>query len=135
MAEADSQIEQKILELAHEWIEAIRQRDPVSLDKILADDFVITGWLPGGQLADKKFYIEDCLRPIDVEEPSYRYDRWRVRAYGDIAVVNCVFSCHAVVGGHEWGGDFLLTDVWVKENGRWRVVTRHSSPVVPLATE
>jgi ketosteroid isomerase-like protein len=135
MAEADSQIEQKILALAHEWIEAIRQRDPVSLDNILADDFVITGWSPGGQLADKKFYIEDCLRPVEVEEPSYHYERWRLRTYGDIVVVNCVFSCHAFVGGREWGGDFLVTDVWVKENGRWRVVTRHSSPLVPLAAE
>jgi len=23
----------------------------------------------------------------------------------------------------------LLTDVWVREEGRWRVVRRHSSPV------
>jgi len=23
----------------------------------------------------------------------------------------------------------LLTDVWVREDGRWRVVRRHSSPV------
>jgi|SRR6266404_3985353 len=135
MANADSQIEQRILELSHEWIDAIQRRDPVSLDNILADDFVITGWLPGGQLAEKKFYIEDCLRPVAVEKKSFRYERWRVRAYGDTVVVNCVFSCHAVVEGHEWGGDFLLTDVWVRENYRWQVVTRHSSLVVPPATE
>jgi len=86
MAEADSQIEQEILELAHEWIEAIRQRDPVSLDNILADDFVITGWLPGDQLAHKKSYIEDCLRPIEVEEPSYRYERNRCWRCGDLPI-------------------------------------------------
>ena len=131
VGDAVNHVEQEILALAHEWMEAIGRRDPVSLDNILADDFVISGWLPEGKLANKKFYIEDCLRPVDIEQPTYRYDQWKVRTYGDVAVVNCVFSCHAIVGGHEWGGDFLFTDVWVIENDRWRVVTRHSSPVAP----
>ena len=129
MTEADYQIEQEIIRLTHEWMDAVARRDSAALDGIIAGDFLISGWLPDGGLADKKLYIEDCLRPVEVEQASYSYDRWKVRVYDDTAVVNCILHCQALVAAQEWGGDFLLTDVWIKEGGHWRVVTRHSSPI------
>src|ERR1044071_378217 len=105
MADADHQTEQEIKELAHEWLDAIPLRDAATLDRIIADDFLISGWQPEGRLADKRFYIEDCLKPVDIQEGSYRCDRWTVRMYGDAAVVNCVLDIHAVVAGHQWGGE------------------------------
>ena len=129
MTEADYQIEREIIKLTHEWMDAVARRDSAARDGIIAGDFLISGWLPDGRLADKKLYIEDCLRPVEVEQASYSYDRWKVRVYDDTAVVNCILHCQALVAGQEWGGDFLLTDVWIKEGGHWRVVTRHSSPI------
>ena len=45
-------------------------------------------------------------------------------------MVHCVLAIHTVVDGHEWGTEVLVTDVWVKERDAWRVVTRHTSPIV-----
>ena len=126
----DLDIEQEIIKLAHEWIEAGGQRNRATLEQILADDFLIAGWLPEGQLGDKQTYIEDCLRPVVVEQPSYKYDRWKFRIYGDIAIVNCTLEIHALVGGSDWGGFFLFTQVWMKRDGRWQVVACHSSPIL-----
>ncbi len=64
MADGENEIERKIIQLAREWMDAIGRRDSVSLDRILANDFLISGLLPQGQLADKKLYIEDCMRPM-----------------------------------------------------------------------
>jgi ketosteroid isomerase-like protein len=130
MADADQQTVQEIIKLSSEWMEAVARRDQAALDRILAHDFLIAGWLPEGRLGDKQFYIEDCLRPVDIEQGSYHFDRWKVRTYGDTVVVNCVFEAHAMVGGQPWGGVFLLTSVWVRDGDHWRVVTSHSSPVV-----
>ena len=130
MADADYQTEQEIKKLAHEWLDAARQRDQETLDRILADDFLISGWQPEGRLADKHFYVEDCLKPVDIQEGSYKFDRWKVRTYGETAVVHCILDIHAIVNGHEWGGEVLITDVWVREQDTWRVVTRHTSPIV-----
>ena len=105
------------------------RRDRTALDRILADDFMISGWQPEGRLADKQFYIEDCLRPVEIQKGSYQFDRWQVRRYGDTAVVNCVLEIHAIVEGAKWGGVVLITDVWVRKDGLWRVVTRHTSPI------
>jgi ketosteroid isomerase-like protein len=130
MADAEYQTEQELIRLEHEWVEAIAQCDAATLNRLIADDFFIAGWLPNGQLGDKQTYVEDCLRVVDVLEPAYSFDSWRIKEYGDVVIVNSVFECHAVVAGREWGGIFLLTDVWIKEDGRWRAATRHSSPVL-----
>jgi ketosteroid isomerase-like protein len=127
---ADSNAVQTIKDLEFEWVAAIEQRDAESLHRIIADDFVIAGWLPNGQLEDKQSYIEDCLRPVDVTDAVYTFDRWKIRKRSNTILVNCVFECHAKVAGREWGGTFLFTDVWMLEDVGWRVVTRHSNPIV-----
>ena len=122
-------LEQEIIKLAHDWIDSAGRRDRAVLDRILADDFLIAGWLPNGQLADKQTYIEDCLRPVEIEQSSYKYDRWKFRNYGDVVIVNCTLQIHALVGGNDWGGVFLFTQVWINRDGRWQLVASHSSPV------
>jgi hypothetical protein len=130
MSNHSSRIEQEIIQLTHEWIKAVEQRDFATLDRILADDFLIAGWLPDGQLGDKKFYLEDCLRPVGLEQATYSYDRWQFRTYDKIVIAHCILKCHALVAGKEWGGVFLITYVWVNRDGSWQVVTCHSSPVL-----
>ena len=129
MSDTVSQAEQEIKKLAHEWLEAARRRDRATLDRILADDFLISGWLPEGRLAGKSYYVEDCLKPVQIEDGFYRYDRWEVRRYGETAVVNCILEIRAIVEGAAWGGEVLVTDVWVREGSQWQVVTRHTSPI------
>ena len=126
----DPDIEREIINLTHEWKEAGRQRNRATLERILADDFLIAGWLPEGKLGDRLTYIEDCMRPVEIEEGSYGFDRWKFRTYGDIAIANCILEIHAVVGGVAWGGVFQMTYVWEKRVGKWQVVTCHTSPVV-----
>ena len=125
-----SQTGQQIIRLEHEWTEAVSRRDAATLNHLLADEFLIAGWLPGGRLGDKRLYVEDCLRVVEVREATYRFEGWEMRAYGEAVLANCLFECRAIVAGQEWGGRFLLTDVWVKGGGGWRVVARHSSPVL-----
>jgi ketosteroid isomerase-like protein len=120
----------EIKRLAHEWLDAIQRRDRATLDRILADDFVLAGWQLDGRLADKQFYIEDCLKPVDVRQGSYEFDRWTIRFYGELALVNCVLKIHALVEGHDWGGEFLISDVWSRDQGNWQVLARHSSAIV-----
>jgi len=130
MTEADEATRKEIATLCREWLDAARRRDGATLDRILADDFLICGWQPEGRVADKRFYIEDCLKPVEIEGGSYRFDQWQVRRYGDTAVVGCTLDIRARVGGQEWGGEVLVSDVWVRDGGSWRVVARHTSPIV-----
>jgi hypothetical protein len=81
MLDQNHPIEEEIIQLSHEWIEAVGRRDGDVLGRILADDFLIAGWLPGGKFAHKQFYIEDCLKPVDVEQATFSYHQWKFRVY------------------------------------------------------
>src|SRR5437870_4676491 len=104
MTDRSARIEQEIIKLTHEWMEAVGQRDRAALERLLGDDFLIAGWLPEGQLGDKQLYLEDCLRPVEWEQATYSYDRWQFRIYDQVVIANCIFKCQALVAGKEWGG-------------------------------
>ena len=121
--------EQEIKDLINQWLVAAKNRDESVLDRIISDDFIIAGWQPEGRLADKKFYIADCMTPVDIQSGSFSCDAWKFRFFGDIALVNFILDIHAVVNGHDWGGTVVITDVWRKADGPWRVLSRHTSPI------
>jgi ketosteroid isomerase-like protein len=51
-----------------------------------------------------------------------------IQVYGDTAISNSRYRQKATYKEQAVSGVFYLTDVWVKRDGRWQVVTRHSSP-------
>lgn len=128
--DTDDKIKEEIKSLTHELIDAVRRRDEPTLNRILSDDFVIAGWQPEGRLADKKFYMADAMTPVEIESGSYRYDAWKFRIHRNVVLVNCTLDIHAIVNGHPWGGEVLITHVWIKEQDRWRLLSAHTSPIV-----
>ena len=135
MTDTYSETEREIIKLTLDWIEAVGKRDGATLDRILDDDFLIVGWRPEGVVGDKKLYIEDCLMPVELEQSTYKYDRWQFRVRDDVVIATCIFTCHALVGGNPWGGNFATTYVWVNKEGAWKAIACHSSPVLLPQTE
>lgn len=126
--ESFDQIEKRLNTLERRLMDAIKLHDAATLKRILADDFTLTSALSIGTGQDKTQYVEDVLR--DWQLKSYNFDKLKVRVYGDTALVNAGYKQEAVVAGKESSGNFLLTDVWVKREGHWHVVSRHTSQVV-----
>ncbi len=58
---------------------------------------------------------------------SFHYEDFVINEFGDAAVVRSRMSQQASVDGQPWDGTFMLTDVWIRRDGRWQVVARHSS--------
>ncbi len=58
----------------------------------------------------------------------------RVHVYGDAALVTSrSLRPGATFRGRDWSSENYLTDVWVRREGRWQLVRRHASDVVPGA--
>ncbi|MCA1615558.1 MAG: nuclear transport factor 2 family protein [Acidobacteria bacterium] len=125
-AETFEQIEKRLRALEGRWMEAIKAQDGAALDRILADDFTFVGDQSVAASLDRSAYTASALK--DWKLTSYSFDSLTVRVYGDTAVVSGVFKQQAAASGKQWSGDFLVTDVWIKQGRRWRVVTRHLSP-------
>ena len=111
--------------MENEWARAWQLPDPSALENIIADDFTLISSRSKGEVTNKRQYIDSTLKLVRGD--GFSFERMTVRVYGDTAVINAQFQQNATFAGHDWSGEFLLTDIWVKRDGRWQVVARHSS--------
>ncbi|HVR09815.1 MAG TPA: nuclear transport factor 2 family protein [Thermoanaerobaculia bacterium] len=118
-------IEQELVKMENEWARAWQLPDPGALENIVADDFTLTSSRSKGETTNKRQYIDSTLKLVRGD--GFSFERMNVRIYGDTAVINAQFQQTATFAGQDWSGEFLITDIWVKRDGRWQVVARHAS--------
>jgi len=115
--------EQELIDLQNDWMDAWQRQDRARLEEILAPEFTLTS-ARTDQLVDRA----EWLRLLDtVRNESFAYSDFRIDVFGDAAVVRSRLSQVATVGDQRWDATFALTDVWIRRDGRWQVVARHSS--------
>jgi uncharacterized protein (TIGR02246 family) len=120
-------IEQELIKLENEWGEAILKRDMASIDRVMADDYM--GIYDGSVFASTKAQYMDYLRSMKEEILSLVMDEWKVRAYGDAAVVMARVTMKTQSAGKEMTNQSRFTDTWVKRAGRWQCVAAHNSTI------
>jgi ketosteroid isomerase-like protein len=104
------------------WAEVIQRRDVAAADRILGAEYALMA--PGvGELPRAK-WLENLP---DYVVHSYEFTDVKVQVYGETAVMRSHYNQTATVFGKDRSGAMLVTDVWVKRDGRWQVVARHTS--------
>ena len=118
-------------ELERDWRDALCKRDMERLRSLLHPDFILIGTRASGPFMMKRDEWLDAIQRRDVDQIELEvrdatifdqvmlgtvHARWRLKYLGRV-IEDCV----------------LLTDVWVKEEGQWRCVRRHSTPAPPGA--
>jgi len=120
-----SSIEQTIRQLDSERIQAQISADAVALDRIYADDFIGVG--PSGTVRTKAQVISDFTSG-DLKFQSITTDEVQVRVYENTAVETGLSTMVGQDKGKAVPRDTRFTRVWVKQQGRWRLVANHYSP-------
>jgi ketosteroid isomerase-like protein len=124
-----SSVEQTIRQLDNERIQAQISADTVALDRIYADDFIGVG--PSGTVRTKAQVISDFTSG-DLKFQSIITDEVQVRVYENTAVETGLSTMLGQDKGKAVPRDTRFTRVWVKQQGRWRLVANHySSRVTP----
>jgi ketosteroid isomerase-like protein len=115
--------------LEREWRDALCSKDMERLHSLVHKDFVLIGTRSTGPFMMTRDEWLDAIQrrdvdaiEIDVENATAAkdvmigtvYARWRLKYLGRV-IEDCV----------------VLTDVWVKEDERWQVIRRHSTPAPP----
>ena len=117
--------------LESEWRDALCSKDMDRLQSLVHPDFVLIGTRSTGPfMMDRQQWL-DAIQRRDVEAIELEVRnatvldnlmigtvqaRWRLKYLGRI-IEDCV----------------ILTDVWVKDDGRWQAIRRHSTPAPPGA--
>ena len=126
-AQQKSQDTEKILALEKKWSEAYKHRDISILSSLLAEDFVIT--VEDGTSYGKEGYISHSA-DTSVKVETAELSGLKVRMHGNTAVVTGAYHEKGDSGGKRYEYHDRLTDVWMKIDGRWQVISSHYS--VPL---
>ena len=117
--------------LEREWRDALCPKDMARLESLVHKDFILIGTRSTGPfMMNRQEWIDAIQRreveaiEIDVLDATVAKDvmigtvqaRWRLKYLGRI-IEDCV----------------VLTDVWVRDDGRWQAIRRHSTPAPPGA--
>ena len=116
-----------IRQVDHERIQAQIEADVAALDRIYADDFIGIG--PSGTVRTKAQVISDFTSG-DLKFQSITTDDVRVRVYGNTAVETGQSTMIGQDRGKAVPRDNRFTRVWIKQAGRWRLVSNHYSSLI-----
>lgn len=124
---------QLIEDLEREWRDALCKKDMDRLHSLVHKDFVLIGTRSTGPfMMTREDWLDAIQRrevdaiDVEVQDATAAKDviigtvhaRWRLKYLGRI-IEDCV----------------VLTDVWVKDDGRWQAIRRHSTPAPPGACD
>ena len=113
--------------LEGEWRDALLQKDEDALRRLIHPQYKLVGIRSTGSVAvDLEQWIA-ALRRMDIAALEVRVTDCVALDNVIIATVDAQWKVRYL--GQPIDERVLLTDVWVREDGRWRVVRRHSSPV------
>ena len=117
-------VEEAIRRLDNERIQAQIHADATALDRIYAADFIGVG--PSGAVRTKPQVIADFTSG-DLKFQSITTDEVKVRVYENTAVETGLSTMVGQDKGKAVPRDTRFTRVWVKQQGRWRLVANHYS--------
>ena len=121
-----NETEKEIVKLEEQLAQIEMRVDVNALRKIYADDIMVTA--PIGICVDKPAVMTE-IRQAAGKAVVSRYDKndLKVRAYGDTAVSSYRMSAEATFEGTEIKRQLCVTNVWMKRQGDWQIVARHTA--------
>ena len=114
--------EDEIRRVEIEWGDAFEQRDFAALDRIMADEYILTD--PLGNVRDKAESLA-ALKTNEVLFESTKSDNVAVRINGDTAVVTGRSTFRGRYRGWSMAGRYQYTDVLVRRGDSWQAVSSH----------
>jgi ketosteroid isomerase-like protein len=128
--ESPAEIERIVASLDTEYQAAVKANDPATMNRILADDFVlITG-------KGKTFSKADLLESAGNKSAVYQHQEeleQKVRVWGDTAVVTALLWIKGTSDGQPFERKLWFSDTYVRTADGWRYVHGQASLPLPPA--
>jgi len=124
--------ENVVAALDAEYQEAVKNNDVATMDRILADDFVlVTG---NGRVYTKADLLKEADEKNVIYERQEDYNR-TVRVWGDTAVVTALLWAKGADRGEPFDYKVWFSDTYARAPSGWRYVLGQSSLRLPAASE
>jgi ketosteroid isomerase-like protein len=114
--------EEELLTLEKAFADAIVRNDLEGIGRLVTDDWIIID--PNGEIVDRARFFE-VIKSGALTHDMMESEDFRVRVYGDSAVVTGLTRTKGKFMGQEFSTQERATDVFVKRDGRWQCVLTH----------
>lgn len=131
--------EQEILQQEEQLANAKRTLDLDAMERIYADDLIMTGVL-GEPTCGKTAILDEAKRGITQRqaaaasgrhvEASAENEDMKVAAHGDTAIASYRFVVRIKSQNFNVHRRYRTTNVWMKRGGRWQIVAGHMAFVL-----
>ena len=119
-------LEHDVAQMEYDWGVAFEQRDFSTLDRMMADEYILTD--PLGHVRSKAETLA-ALENNEVQFETTRSDDVNIRIHGDTAVVTGRSTFRGCYKGWSMAGQYQYTDVLVFRDGAWRAISSHITAV------
>jgi ketosteroid isomerase-like protein len=123
-ADSDADISQTLQAMERTWLNAEKNHDAATFDKLVADDWIAT--TPDGKRQTK---AERAAEIIASDIDSATLGEMKVRVFGDTAVVTGTDDEITMKDGKKSTDHYVWTDVFVKRNGKWLAVASQTAQI------
>ena len=124
-ASTQIEIEQHIRRLNDEWVKALVRRDGETLNRIMADDFILTYPLEGDDKAD--FIGEVTSGNLKIEHLSR--EQVSVRVFGQTAILMARDAATWLYHGREISGHYKVIMIYTLRDGHWQLCAAQACPI------
>jgi ketosteroid isomerase-like protein len=122
--------ERAVAALDTEFQAAVERNDPATMDRILADDFVLV--VGSGKVYTKADLLKDAREKSTVYEQQKEIENsQKVRVWGDTAVVTAKLWLKGTDGGKPFDRKVWFSDTYVRMKDGWKYVFGQSSLSLP----
>ena len=128
MADPNSKLIEK---LEREWRDALCSKDMDRLQSLLHKDFVLIGTRSTGPFTMSRAEWLEAIQRRDVQNVDVKVHDATV--FDNVMVGTIQASWRLKYLGRSIEDCVVLSDVWVKDDGRWQAIRRHSTPAPPGA--
>ena len=125
-ATAKSNTEDEIKQLEQESVQAYVKDGAAAVEKYEADD--VTSIDPVGMVTDKS-QDKQSFSSGDMKMQSLEESDVKVRVYGNTAVAVGISDFKGTYKGQDISGKYRFTDVWVKRDGKWQIVSSQNTKI------
>jgi ketosteroid isomerase-like protein len=111
--------------LENDWMEAVRRRDEAAVARVLGDSFEMRSALAPSDPVPAGDWVRNAVHEFHLR--SFRISEMAVRELGTVAVVSFRLAQEGDLGGKAESAEFFVADVWVRQDGAWKVAARYSA--------
>jgi ketosteroid isomerase-like protein len=119
-----SKIEQAVIKLEAEWVDALVKADGAALEKLYSDNLTYTH--SSGTTDTKAEYITNLKAGKTKYESLVREDA-KVRVFGNTAIHTSKTNIKLISNGQPSAFAVKMIHVWVKEGSGWRMVAHQTT--------